>query len=249
MLDLKLRPFIETQDFLVQWSALFQPGGQWANTPAPKQRRMRLAQRLTRVSGQLEAHGFEMCSAGVNRLRDTMIRTDRAPDIASEIDDLRRRLMDQLERAYCLCLTSSERDLYAGGASKAATAIVGRLSDVSYDLDEAAKCLALGRSTAVVFHLMRVMEIGVQKFGDKLGVALVHEKNWQNILDQVNPQIKALGKAPEARRYAAIAAHLFHVKVAWRNEVMHPKATYTPDEATAVFAAVGTFMTDLVDVL
>src|SRR5271169_6002061 len=34
------------------------------------------------------------------------------------------------------------------------------------------KCLALGRPTAAVFHLMPVMEIGVQRFGADLGVTL-----------------------------------------------------------------------------
>ena len=39
---------------------------------------------------------------------------------------------------------------------------------------------------------MRVMETGVQEFGNKLGVSLVNEKNWQNILDEINKRIKAL---------------------------------------------------------
>ena len=39
---------------------------------------------------------------------------------------------------------------------------------------------------------MRVMETGVQEFGNKLGVSLAKDKNWQNILDEVNKAIKAL---------------------------------------------------------
>ena len=62
----------------------------------------------------------------------------------------------------------------------------------SFDIKEAGSCYATGRSTACVFHLMRVMELWVQVFGDKLGVKLVAEKNWQNILDEINKAIKAL---------------------------------------------------------
>ena len=45
---------------------------------------------------------------------------------------------------------------------------------IQYDMVEAENCLAMGRDTACVFHLMRIMEVGVQKFGKKLGVALVN---------------------------------------------------------------------------
>ena len=39
------------------------------------------------------------------------------------------------------------------------------------------------------------------------------------------------------KKYAAISSNLYHVKLAWRNEVMHPKQTYTEEEALEVFAA------------
>jgi hypothetical protein len=121
---------------------------------------------------------------------------------------------------------------------------------MSEDIDEAGKCLALNRCTAAVFHLMRVVEIGVQKFGDKLGIALTSEKNWQCILDEINKSIKGMDhKLPQTKAYAATAAHLYNVKIAWRNEVMHPKQTYTAEEARVLFAAVGTFMRDLTSML
>ena len=96
---------------------------------------------------------------------------------------------------------------------------------------------------------MRVMEIGTQKLGDKLGVQFASEKNWQNILDEVNKAIKAMNKATQTKAYAAAASHLYNVKLAWRNEVMHPKQTYTHDEATKVPAAVDAFIRDLASIL
>ena len=96
---------------------------------------------------------------------------------------------------------------------------------------------------------MRVMEIGVQKFGEKLGVTLTEDKTWQTILDQLNAPIKKLGKDASAKTYAAIAAHLYNVKLAWRNETMHPKGTYTEEEASLIFTAVRGYMGELVAVL
>ena len=93
---------------------------------------------------------------------------------------------------------------------------------------------------------MRVMEIGVQKFGTKIGVNLTSQKNWQNILDESNKAIKAMDqKATETKALAAAAAHLYNVKIGWRNEVMHPKQTYTADEARIVFGSVELFIRDL----
>jgi len=84
----------------------------------------------------------------------------------------------------------------------------------------------------------------------ELNVSLVTEKNWQVILDQINAAIKKLdAKDAKTKLYAQPASHLYNVKVAWRNEVMHPKQTYTFDEAQAIFINVKTFISDLVTIL
>ena len=94
------------------------------------------------------------------------------------------------------------------------------------------------------------MEIALQKFGEALGVTLVNEKQWQNILDLVNKAIKAKDhRLPETKKMAEASAQLYAVKVAWRNEVMHPKQTYTKEEAENIFRNTKIFARELVDVL
>lgn len=247
MLEIYARPFVAAQDVLVQWSVqCHSPGTQMSKYIAPEQSGD-MGQIIGELLTQLTAPEFDSCRRGAERLLNLLAKGADPKNVVSAVDDLRRRILDATESLACFTLSRAERDLYNGSA--AVTPVVTKLPTAAFDLDEGAKCLSFGRSTAAVFHLMRVMEIGVQKFGDKLGVMLVSEKNWQNILDQVNPPIKALGKAPEAAKYASIAAHLFNVKLAWRNEVMHPKATYTPEEANRIYQAVEAFMTDLVGVL
>jgi len=90
------------------------------------------------------------------------------------------------------------------------------------------------------------MEHGLQKFGKKLGIQNVEQIVWQNILDQVGAAIKAMPiRSPKTRKYAEIAGHLYHVKLAWRNEVMHPKVTYTEEEAENLLGQVALFMQSL----
>jgi hypothetical protein len=121
---------------------------------------------------------------------------------------------------------------------------------LQFDIVEAGNCYAAGRSTAVVFHLMRIMETGVQGFGGKLGVTFTNEKNWQNILDEINKAIKALPpKDKTTVEMSQASANLYAVKLAWRNEVMHPKDTYTLEEADNLIRQVRLFMQQLAKII
>jgi hypothetical protein len=123
------------------------------------------------------------------------------------------------------------------------------------DISEAAKCLALQRTTASVFHLMRVMELGVQRLGGKLKVTIsIKDETWHQIMLHVNGKIEKLpSKTPrEKERKSALAgaaAHLQSVRLAWRNEVMHPKQTYTRQEAYDIFYATRVFMSYLAELV
>ncbi len=121
-----------------------------------------------------------------------------------------------------------------------------RFPSCQYDIEEAGNCYAAGRGTACAFHLMRVLEVAVWEFGMCLGAALTQGKNWQNILDEINKAIKSL-PAKDTRTIALsqAAGHLYNVKVAWRNPTMHPKTTYTLEEAADLISSVKSFMTEL----
>jgi hypothetical protein len=125
------------------------------------------------------------------------------------------------------------------------TKVNAKFPSIQYDMVEAGNCLAMGRGTACVFHLMRIMEVGTQKFGRRLGVTFPADKNWQKILDESNKAIKALPKGPKTVALSQIAAHLYAVKLAWRNQVMHPHDKYTLDEAKELIGHVKSFMTAL----
>lgn len=156
------------------------------------------------------------------------------------------RMLETLEDSFFLSVPAENVPLYRSTEPLFGPEVAAKFSDMAEDIDEAGKCLALNRSTAAVFHLMRVVELGVRRFGDKLGATLTEEKNWQSILNDINSAIKAMDhKLPQTKAYAATSAHLYNVKIAWRNEVMHPKQTYTEEEARAIFGAVRTFIRDL----
>ncbi|MGA9008747.1 MAG: hypothetical protein WB495_18165, partial [Xanthobacteraceae bacterium] len=121
----------------------------------------------------------------------------------------------------------------------------------AYELDEAAKCLALGRSTASAFHLMRLLEIGIRamarclKIPDPLKPA---ERNWAIILKHIWDGTEkkwpttAARMAGDGALFESLYASLDAVKNPWRNETIHVEKKYTDDEAEHIFVAVKGFM-------
>jgi hypothetical protein len=170
-------------------------------------------------------------------------------EFSQEVEVLQDRIRDEMEQ-YLFMFIPAARSGFYDQPELFGQAILKRLPSIQFDMIEAGNCYAAGRGTAAVFHLMRIMETGVQEFGTKLGVAIANEKNWQNILDEANKAIKALNpKEPQTVALSQVSANLYAVKVAWRNEVMHPKDTYTLEEADNLIRQVRTFMSQLVAVI
>lgn len=120
-----------------------------------------------------------------------------------------------------------------------------------YDLEEAAKCLALGRATACAFHLMRVVETGLRAVHTCLGisVALVgNDRNWGTILQRIRTDLKGRPKDwAERATFDEIYALLDSVKGRWRDPTMHVEEKYTEEEARRLFQTVHNFMERLAD--
>lgn len=117
------------------------------------------------------------------------------------------------------------------------------------DIEAAGKALALGLGTAAVFHLMRAMEAAVGRLCAELEINNV-EREWGKLLSDIGDKIKGMPKATEYEKkkknqWSECHANLFHVKQAWRNDTMHPRQSYQPDEAKEVFEATRVFMKHL----
>lgn len=245
MHEFRIKPLIETIDVLVNCSGMIHSHHPRIHPRVGDAARNDIRKYVEDIIPQLEQSELSMCRKAAERLLDVVKTSDVSDMIVSCIDDFRRRILDQADSTFCLLLSDQEKRLFEQ-ATPFGPEVEKKFSVMSEDIAEAAKCIAVGRPTAGVFHLMRVMENGVRYFGDELGVQLVDEKNWQNILDEINKKIKVLDhKQQKTKALAEAASHLYNVKVAWRNETMHPKQTYSPEEATAIFGNTRTFICDL----
>jgi hypothetical protein len=122
------------------------------------------------------------------------------------------------------------------------------------DIEEAAKCIALDRGTAGVFHLMRVIELGLRTLGKSLNDSTLDPKTnptWERILHKCDTQLglEYKKRCDEWRKdgafYSEATANLRAVKDAWRNPTLHIERSYDPERALEVFQAVKGFMRHL----
>lgn len=121
-------------------------------------------------------------------------------------------------------------------------------SDVIAGVD----CWALGHATASAYHFMRVLEYGLRALAADVGRSF-DVQNWQNIIDQIESEIRDLGKTlpagvgkTERLRFLSEAAKEFsYFKDGWRNHVAHSRVTYDEHQARRVMEHVRAFMTVL----
>jgi hypothetical protein len=114
-----------------------------------------------------------------------------------------------------------------------------------YEIDEASKCLALGRSTASVFHLMRILEIALRAIHTCLGISVAligNDRNWGKILGRIRDENLRRGNCVEKDYFKDIYARLDAIKDAWRNTTMHVETIYTEQEARILFDNTRSFM-------
>jgi hypothetical protein len=134
------------------------------------------------------------------------------------------------------------------------TDVQTKFASGTYELDEAAKCFAFRRSTAVVFHLMRLMEIALGAVSKCLAIPPATrggERNWGSILSKIKAETDRRNtsagwtQAGDRELFADLFVSLDAVRVAWRNATMHVENKYNMEEAEHIFVAVRGFMKKL----
>ncbi len=168
------------------------------------------------------------------------------PKMLKALEETQQRIWDELnERTYVQIPVGSAM-YYEPSTPPFGQKVFDQFSSAIDDVREAGNCLALERSTAVVFHLMRVMEAGLKVLAKELGIA--YAPSWESYLKQIAIAVegdwKSKTAAEKARQplYKELAGDLHAVKIAWRNPTMHIVKKYTPDEAMQVYNCVRQFM-------
>lgn len=114
------------------------------------------------------------------------------------------------------------------------------------DIQHAGTCFALSQNDACVFHLMRVLERGLNVIAGKVDVSF-DRANWQSVIDRIEVALKRVAHSndvdvQERKLLAQAATHLYFVKDAWRNDVIHGREVCDTGKTLSVLANVTGFM-------
>lgn len=174
----------------------------------------------------------------------------KASELRESFIDLNSRLQDELELRCFLVLSPSKARYFDPELPLWGEGFRSNFPSASRDMEEAARCFALGLNTATAFHAMRIAEVGIRALARCLGIAdpvRGADRNWAVALRKVKEEIDrrwpaAQRLAGDGHKFEALYASLDAMKNPWRNATMHVEAIYSEDDARAIFDAVGAFM-------
>lgn len=220
-----------------------------ADEPLIEDTRQLVQKHLRNLRPELVSLSLPMTIACADRLdRQTRERKDfQYGDLWSLCEQIESRLFDELATRNVYVLDARHSDYFT--ESNFGGNVSDQFPSAAFDIDEALKCLALGRSTACAFHLMRVLELALRAIHQCLAipVALVgNDRNWGNVVNRIREELKRRGKTfAEAETFLELHALLDSVKDAWRNPTLHVEAKKTEEEAEVILTTVRGFMRKL----
>jgi hypothetical protein len=220
-----------------------------------------LLNQIRELQSSLLVLGTKVTSRAVDRLLNTLAdigmgsshTTCTYAEFARRYTEIDSRLKDELTDVTAFVLQSDKARFYDPPEPLFGTEFVTKFaSGGTYEVDEAAKCMALGRDTAAVFHFMRCMEIGIRSVAKSLGIPdpIGADRNWAAMLKNIKAAMDARRnlsswKTGDREIFESAYASLDAVRSAWRNTTMHVENKYTPEEAEHIFVAVRGFMKTL----
>lgn len=153
--------------------------------------------------------------------------------------DIESRFADHLGFVKLFVIPEERAILFSGADNllKAETATLYR--SVWFDCEEAAKCLCLGRSTACVFHVMRMLEVAIAALSKRLSIPdpAKADRSWGSMLNAIKSKIGEIHPVKkrvvgcEGSKLEEVYVSLDAIKNPWRNATMHVESVYTEEEA------------------
>lgn len=171
--------------------------------------------------------------------------------LQSALAELQQRMCDEMKARIYLQVSLDKSKYYGPSVPPFGQKVFDCFPSAIDDVAEAGNCLALDRNTAVVFHLMRVMEAGLKVLASELGIP--YAPSWESYLKQITSVVDGDWKSKPATLkkrqplYKDLAGDLQAIKISWRNPTMHIVKKYGSDESEQIYSSVKQFMIRLAE--
>lgn len=204
----------------------------------------------------LHDNGLPLSANRAKLILDNLKAGTTTDEINRNIGILHGRIVEEAASITFLVLPHGAKSLYMQDDKKPFGELVHTRFNqrAAYEIEEAAKCLALRRYTASAFHLLRACEAGIhamRKFLLDIDSASKNSENsWGYILPMVEQEVLARAKLEHPKAWMSHDMHTdFEQMVAaansikaWRDPTMHLEMKYDQGEAENLFALARLFM-------
>jgi hypothetical protein len=219
------------------------------NIPFPVEVKDGLRVNLAAAVDNASLLGLNVATEWAKRLVELLSEEINVSDVQRKLEQIVDAVETDLHNKLFMYLPADKLPYYHE-AALFGDDVETKLPTVSGDIAEAGRCFALGRHTATVFHLMRVLEAAVQEFGRSLGITINPRDMWDTILRQVQAAIPAMPHGARRAACEGLYAALNAVRIAWRNPTMHGvDRTYTEEEAEQIWNCTRAFLVQLAALL
>ena len=171
---------------------------------------------------------------------------------------LGNRLPYDLDDRIALVVPANKVDFYEHGGARFGHQFGDDVADKfkskgKQEIGEAANCLALGRDTACVFHLMRAIEVALNAVDACLRVPKPQPRKhtdmtWGAILKRLGSELdnrenlgferqwNDMSESGDKLIFRRIHASLDAIRRGYRDPTMHVESTYTEREASYIYS-------------
>jgi hypothetical protein len=216
-----------------------------------------VADQISTLCNCLDEMGLSISRARAQKVAALLAPGDSSIQVAelqSAIKGLDDLIEEEIEAVCFLSLSPHEAAYFYPQTPLFGVDVQAKFPSAAFEIEEAAKCYALGRGTASAFHSIRGLEAAIRSIARCLGIpdpTKAHGRNWGAMLGTVRTAIEQRWPTSSDRlagdgqffdeAYAALAA----IRNPWRNATMHLDQKYTTEEARYIFEVVGGFMRKL----
>jgi len=209
----------------------------------PAEAQKEIADRLKKIADECLAIALPFTAKLANRLHSE-IKEITPENIHDKLQELQNRFDDEVENLKFFFVKPEQIKHYEN-TELAGPAFKGKFPRGNTELIEAGNCLALGRYTSCVFHLMRSLEIALIALESALGIPRPHsgpQRTWGRTLERVDDKIQINDRTPppnwttnDGPFYKQVYALLSAIKSPYRDTTMHVESTYDEASAESVF--------------
>ena len=156
-------------------------GGLTGNPVLPDEAKDSYKKVLTDLSTSLEKIDFLISHRHVERIFREFDGQINSNELLTLLSELYNRMYDEAEEKYLVSTKSSGAKYFKIGAKSFGEDLQNKFPSAQFELEEATRCLAFERPTAAVFHLMRILEIGIAAISKCVGIpdpVKPAQRNW-----------------------------------------------------------------------